>query len=592
MVKYSDDPDFTHEQMELSTAYDLRYARLVHAQIDSINSAENCAAITLTNGCAELEGKSVEAVPFFYHCENASGTLEELARGHEAFIAGDFVLVLWVPASGDVDEQFCIFGHADKRGTQRCNFELLYIKTGGTTSSGYAYCLFNASSGDVLDIESFENIDELSPPKPSSAIGIGSVSVDDWVNYNFTDVVPAITMPYYSNVPYTEPIELSDFDTAENITSETVYTGSLGFMTSSTPVDCSTWFDPGNSVYSVTASRPITEDTDRITGTQTLNIHKASPFGGQITPNNCRAAWGHTTYSLIDTYQSTSNYVKGISLTDGVTWDVVDMGVSFISTRNKSITTDLSTSGSFMAEVEFTKTLVMETSFAGFPQLNKQFNFSASLMSSYTKDSWPPYGSQEQLPRGNSRGYAISGKYGSIEDPYITPDLMGPYRPIKIGSFGTYCIAGAAICVHRFNNTTETLSVGTVNSGGTGDIGIASCPQDGIGYSFSDYYASIQYIDGVEYINPFTTEIFIAPFAIISPFTGDFGAGGTATLTEFFGSANNLSSIALGEAVSTMFNTLMTRVSTLGYTIDQMANFYNDSILQGASIDRILKRKG
>ena len=100
MVKYSDDPDFTHEQMELSTAYDLRYARIVQAQIDSINSAENSASITLSNECAELAGKSVDAVKFFYHCEYSTGTLEDLAHGHEAFVDGDFVLALWVCGRG------------------------------------------------------------------------------------------------------------------------------------------------------------------------------------------------------------------------------------------------------------------------------------------------------------------------------------------------------------------------------------------------------------------------------------------------------------------------------------------------------------
>ena len=100
MVKYSDNPEYTHEQMELSTAYDLRNARVVQAQINSIDAAENCAAITLSSECAELAEKSVEAVKFFYHCENSKGTVEDLARGYKAFVAGDFVLALWVPARG------------------------------------------------------------------------------------------------------------------------------------------------------------------------------------------------------------------------------------------------------------------------------------------------------------------------------------------------------------------------------------------------------------------------------------------------------------------------------------------------------------
>ena len=205
MVKYSDNPDYTHEQMELSTAYDLRNARVVQAQINSIDAAENCAAITLAGECAELAEKSVEAVKFFYHCENSTGTVEDLARGYKAFKENDFVIVLWVPASGEREEQFYIIGHVDIRGTERCNFsEYLLIGLDGNDSGNEFLPKFtwitifdvgtgsalDVGTGSALDLAAFENIDELSPPKPSSFPCLYGAALS-WIEYNFRNSIPA-----------------------------------------------------------------------------------------------------------------------------------------------------------------------------------------------------------------------------------------------------------------------------------------------------------------------------------------------------------------------------------------------------------------
>ena len=190
MVKYSDKPEYTHEQMELSTAYDLRNARVVQAQINSIDAAENCAAITLAGECAELAEKSVEAVKFFYHCENSTGTVEDLARGYKAFKANDFVIVLWVPASGEMEEQFYIIGHVDIRGTKTCSAaEFILIKAYAATLGTY-FTIFDTSTLTVLDIEAFENIDEESPAKPATVPGQWTTAVSNWFAYNFASPTP------------------------------------------------------------------------------------------------------------------------------------------------------------------------------------------------------------------------------------------------------------------------------------------------------------------------------------------------------------------------------------------------------------------
>ena len=74
-----------YDMIELANLFDLDKARIVQAQINSIDSANNCANITFSSECVELAGLSVNAVKFFYHCENSTGTEEDLADLTVAF---------------------------------------------------------------------------------------------------------------------------------------------------------------------------------------------------------------------------------------------------------------------------------------------------------------------------------------------------------------------------------------------------------------------------------------------------------------------------------------------------------------------------
>lgn len=225
MVKYSDSPEFTHEQMELSTAYDLRNARIVQAQINNIDPVENCAGITLSNECAELSGKSVTAIKFFYHCEKSTGTVEDLAQGYKAFKKYDFVLVLWIPATDEVIEQFYIIGHVDIRGTAPCMEEFLLIGLEGNATGSYDnpriiwVTIFDVSIGAVLNIETFENKDEFSPAKPTELPCIYS-TYQTWLEYNFEIAIPGCVVGYELGEGYgTNP------GTVTNIGYETTRTG-------------------------------------------------------------------------------------------------------------------------------------------------------------------------------------------------------------------------------------------------------------------------------------------------------------------------------------------------------------------------------
>ena len=197
MVKYSDDTEY--EMIELANLFDLDKARIVQAQIDSIDGSNNCAAITFSSECAELSGLSVDAVKFFYHCENSTGTEEELADGHKAFKANEYVYCLWCPASPTIDERFFIIGHVDIRGTKRCGIGDYIIMAMGLNYEFGPHAIsiederyvtiFDAAMMQPLDLDSFVGL-EGSPPKPTGFPCLLDEAFTAWVGYNFEAVVP------------------------------------------------------------------------------------------------------------------------------------------------------------------------------------------------------------------------------------------------------------------------------------------------------------------------------------------------------------------------------------------------------------------
>jgi len=189
VVKYSDNPDYEYEQIDLATMYDLRDARLVLAQIVSVDRANNCAEITIAESCEELAGKDLSAVPFFYHCEDSTGTLEDLARGNKAFKDDEYVYCLWAPTVAELDERLYIIGHADIRVTKTCALgEYIFLRTNGPAP--YYVTIFDTSSGTTLNLEEFVNLDESSPPKPLTPFPCElTTEVVDWIAYNFRDSI-------------------------------------------------------------------------------------------------------------------------------------------------------------------------------------------------------------------------------------------------------------------------------------------------------------------------------------------------------------------------------------------------------------------
>jgi len=124
----------TYEMIEAADISDIVGARLLSAQINSINTDENTADITIAEECFQTQSYDTTNVKFYYHCEYSTGTVDDLSFGFSAFTVGDMVYVLYVPGSQDVTETMSIVGHIGIRGTHTC--ASLPIAVGALISSG------------------------------------------------------------------------------------------------------------------------------------------------------------------------------------------------------------------------------------------------------------------------------------------------------------------------------------------------------------------------------------------------------------------------------------------------------------------------
>lgn len=221
--------DFSHQAIDYQGLFDLKDAQIIRAEIDVIDVANNEAAVTLLDACDFDDWLDTDAVPFFYHCEFSSGTIEDLAKGHKAFMVGDMVYIILLPGKGEaVPPQAYIVGHVDIRGTKEClPREYLYLRFYVEIDSveSIIVTVFDVTAGTVLDLVSFEPIDGSSPAAPASFPCIQTTAVIDWIDYNFNGATAQVLVP--CNVSRTGPgINEWEPNYAPEITDEfTDYTG-------------------------------------------------------------------------------------------------------------------------------------------------------------------------------------------------------------------------------------------------------------------------------------------------------------------------------------------------------------------------------
>lgn len=209
MVKYSNESEY--ELMELKSLFELKDSRLLVATIISINRTELTAAIQIEEACPDLEGKSLTAVEFYYHCEYSTGTIEDLADGHKAFQPNDEVYVLYAPANEayESEERFYIVGHFDYRKTVLClNEEYLVVTLSFTLYTiDYSFVtIFDTLNACTLNLEDFEN-KVGSPAKPAQLPTYYNQAFGEWLAYNFTSPLTGSISGLLGTVNVTVPTD-------------------------------------------------------------------------------------------------------------------------------------------------------------------------------------------------------------------------------------------------------------------------------------------------------------------------------------------------------------------------------------------------
>lgn len=308
--------DHTYDMIEYANLFDLRDMQLLRAEIDTIDRANNTADITLLDTCPDYASPEILAVPFFYHCQYSTGTVEDLANGHNAFSVGDVVYVVHVPENGTVLERMYIVGHVDIRGTRVCPTEYLFVSLSFSlngTSYGYT-TIFDTATGAKLDIDNFVNKDGSSPAKPGS-LPTGTSGMSAWQSYNFGSVpVSGITISGTIDVPgYT----LYTFDPGGTectpTTSTTSYTGNR-------TAECDV-FSAGNGLRSESSSLSCTHDDTPTTPINLTEEIASSSEGSGAFPVNytgttCGAVFGATESAYDRTYSGVVGY---FTVTTGAT---------------------------------------------------------------------------------------------------------------------------------------------------------------------------------------------------------------------------------------------------------------------------------
>ena len=594
MVKYSDNTDY--EMIELGNLFDLDKARIVQAQINSIDSGNNCAAITFSSECVELAGLSVNAVKFFYHCENSTGTEEDLADGHKAFKANEYVYCLWCPASPTIDERFFIIGHVDIRGTKRClTTEILIIRAKGNATSGDMYCLFDTSTGAILDTENFVPLDENSPAYPP-AIGVWSSTVWAWIWYNFryVDGLTTVTVPLTCSVIYPS----HDLNWQAPTSSVTGYTGTQGFIFGSNPIDCEAWFDEGNGIYQATANRVAPGVVaDSISGTQQMTISMDSPFGTHagLGDNYCDTAWGHTSYT------NTVNVVCGSKVYGVRLWCPVSSAEYFVklgfeSKQTSSNDTTLA-DGVFYAEAEHSWSYKLWADFSSIAPQSERFTLSSSCSRSYQLNAWPPYGGTVEVSTLSESGNVVVGYDNDAE--FIRPDTTersdGNVYPVSIGVNNVYFVYCATAFYKTYTSTGHLFKGWANYYDKTLYIkpdGLALSPSVpyGRGNGLGTHWAGEWYNSNDEIIASTTAvgHFKVVPCAAIAPVSAS--DSGDMAFSTVLSRSDATKAKNLSLAIAEMYQQLDNRLQTLGFDAAAVLSFYNAYILLGPTVAPMIKR--
>lgn len=366
--------------------FDLRDAQLVRAEIDTIDRENNTAAVTLLDTCEALSWVTLTAVPFFYHCEFSTGTVEDLAAGHLAFVEGDMVYIVATPAVGeDIPARAYIVGHVDIRGTKTCLPAEYLVVTLTLTYKGATHSyvtIFDASTGTKINLEDFENL-EGSPDKPAS-LPASTSSISSWLSYNFeAPVVPhgisgTISLTEASGSTYYKDAS-GDYESwlYDGVDDDVSYTGqSYGL--------CST-FDTGNASSQENYSLIYTGNNNSnqpVDYSHTTTNERSGVTKYELGDTNCRAYW--SSVSITEGLDHTDDKKQCGQIVSGGTtytfwWESDSHKSLSVTVANSGTTTEINTS-TYSYSYSFSHNDVISCATFPYLTLSREVSWSSSVV--------------------------------------------------------------------------------------------------------------------------------------------------------------------------------------------------------------------
>lgn len=405
--------------------FDLSDAQVLRAEIVSIDSGTNTAEVTLLDTCEIADWIDLNVVPFFYHCEDSTGTLEDLARGYLAFAVGDMVYLLANKENGDNPAQAYIVGHIDIRGTTLCTPpEYLIVTLAFTYNGTYrSYdTIFDTSTGAKLDLASFENLDG-SPDKPSS-LPASSSSISTWKTYNFeTPTAPfalsgTFSLTGASGSTYYKDAS-GDFESwlYDGVDDDVAYTGQAYALCSTFNTGNATYQDNYSLVYNGNnnSNRPV--DYSYITTKERDGVTKY-----ELGDTYCRAYW--TTISITKTLDHTQDKTQcGQMVSGGITytfwWESDSALSSVVEVSNSGTTTEIETS-TYSYSYSFSHNDVISCATFPFLSLSRSRSWSSSVTGTL---SVPPVFDSTERAVSRTTYSSSSSSSGAFPDrnPNISP---------------------------------------------------------------------------------------------------------------------------------------------------------------------------
>lgn len=330
----------THELVDLISLFQVKESQLLVSRIISIDTSTKTASIQFVETCPALENVSAINVPFFYHCEYSSGTLEDLEYGYRAFRELDYVYVLYIPASETLAEQMYIIGHFDIRNTRLCLHEEYLFITFNYYYGGinYSYLtIFDTLNARELDLSTFVSLPG-SPAAPTS-FPVSSSEAAAWVAYNFESFTPVVSVT--GTIESRSFNDTYDTNDSSGLYEETIITDNSTLYTGDSWAACEDW-DAGNGGSSLLSERVVS----RIMSPESMYNVTTSEVKSSITkynwspPTMCTSYWKNITRNTRESgegyaVQNDATVRSLIRIVSEGTWDVY---LKFSFTRNDSFT--------------------------------------------------------------------------------------------------------------------------------------------------------------------------------------------------------------------------------------------------------------